>query len=106
MKRVDHDVSHRTTATDAVKECKEQTARKPLQDGIGAGAAVGPWCCIGGDVPVELRPQPDCRQGDRPQRLLGGHEVAKKKAKRKVAKKAAKKKVAKRKKRKAQRRVF
>lgn len=105
MKRVEHDVLHRTTATDAVKECKEQTARKPLQDGIGSSAAVGSWCCIGGELPVELRPQPDYRQGHRPQRLLGGRKVAKKKAKRKVAKKAAKKKVAKRKKKKAKRRV-
>ncbi len=102
---VEHDVSHRATATGAIKECKEQTARKPV-----AGEH-GPW--YGGRlvvlyrwrVPVELRPQPDYRQGNRPQRLLGGHEVAKKKAKRKVAKKAAKKKVAKRKKKKARRAV-
>ena len=68
-----------------------------------------PLSCFCGEPPVELRTQPDHRHGDRPQRYLGGREVAKKKTTRKKAakkkapkkkatkKKAAKKKVAKRK---------
>jgi hypothetical protein len=72
-----------------------------LRTAEALSAVIGSWCCFGGEPPVELRTQPDYRQGDRPQRLLGGPEVAKKKAKKKVAKKAAKKKVAKRKKKKA-----
>lgn len=47
--------------------------------------------CFCGDTPVELRSQPDYRQGSRPQTLLGGLEVAKKKAAKKAAKKTAKK---------------
>ena len=56
--------------------------------------------CFCGDVSVDVRPQPDRWQGDRPTRYAGGREVAKKTAarkkvaKKKVAKKAPAKKVA------------
>ena len=58
--------------------------------------------CFCGDRPVELRSQPDYRQGVARNVWLGGREVAKKKAAKKVKKaKKAKRKVAKKKARRA-----
>jgi len=52
--------------TETRKEHEEQPHLVPMHGCVGGKMLASSLSCFCGDEPVELRPQPDCRQGDRP----------------------------------------